>query len=133
MFFIIIVEELGRRILEEVDRLELTAIQGLWPSLHTQQLIQHILHDLTPQTWRYFLHCSLFICASLFDFPVNKGSSLTSATITSFSLSFLTRNHLRLAYIKSIEILFIEEIGLLPGHLMNAIDYILRKFSDKPF
>ena len=72
---------------------------------------------------------------SIFGFPVNKGTSLTSATIASFCLSFLTRNHLQFSYIKSIEVLFIEEIGLFPGHLMNAIDYILRKveFSDKPF
>ena len=47
-----IIEELGRHILEEVDKLELTAKQGLWPSLHIQQLIQHILRDITPQTWR---------------------------------------------------------------------------------
>ena len=72
---------------------------------------------------------------SIFKFPVDNPSSSTPSTIAASCLAALIRNKIRHAYLKAIDVLVIEEIGLIPNFFFNVIDYVLRSVrkNDKPY
>ena len=71
----------------------------------------------------------------LCGFPVNQASSVTPSTMIPMVLSHLIRNSLSMAYLQMLDVLFIEEIGLVPSHILYVADYVLRAIRkcQKPF
>lgn len=71
----------------------------------------------------------------LFCLPVNKSSLQSVAIIAEKCLGNLIRSPRKLAHLKRIDVLVVEEIGLLPGYLFNILDIVLRriKSTDTPF
>ena len=72
---------------------------------------------------------------SMFGFRNQSGSFGIPNIIAANCLASLARNPLQVTYLKTLDVLFIEEIGLVPGHLLHVIDYVLRTIRDssKPY
>ncbi|XP_047741131.1 uncharacterized protein LOC125179393 [Hyalella azteca] len=71
----------------------------------------------------------------LFCLPVSKSSLQSVAIIAEKCLGNLVRSPRKLAHLKRIDVLVIEEIGLIPGYLFNILDVVLRriKSTNVPF
>ena len=72
---------------------------------------------------------------SMFGFSGRSGSRSIANISAANCLASLASNAPQLAYLKTIDVLCIEEIGLVPGHILNVIDYVLRTIrnSSKPY
>ena len=72
---------------------------------------------------------------SLFGFPVGFDASTTPSIIAPKCLDFLSKNLLTLSYLKTLDVLFLEEISLIPGFMLNVMDYVLRviRQNEKPY
>lgn len=66
----------------------------------------------------------------LFGYPFSS-SSLEAVEVTAQKcLLQLQRNDVKQAYLKRLDVLIVEEIGLIPSHVCHVLDLVLRKIRD---
>jgi hypothetical protein len=66
----------------------------------------------------------------LFCLPVSQSKLQSVTAVVENCLGNLVRNPIKLAYLKRLDVIIIEEIGLLAGYLFNVLDAVMRRIRD---
>ena len=71
----------------------------------------------------------------LFSFPVSNSGLESVEFTTEKCLMSLSKSPVKLAYLKRLEVLIIEEIGLVPVNILHVMDLVMRRIneSSRPF